>query len=384
MSEIGIGVIGCGAMGRVNVRHLLKEQAGLKLIGIVDPDPKAAGKLETQLGEPVRAFDTEEQLLACDEIDWVIIASLNSQHAAQTIAAFNAGKHVFCQKPLALNLEDCLAMREAQRRNNRQFNIGFTLRYSPHYRRIRALIDEGVIGDIVSMDFNETLPFNHGGFIMGDWRREREVAGTFLLEKCCHDIDLANWMTGARVSRVASFGGLNFFVPENEHHIARLGKNKRGQQAYRTWQDGSGANPFSAEKSIVDNQVAILEYESGVRACFHINANAGIPERRMYILGTEGAIRADVLTGSIEAQRIGFETQIEQHATGASGGHGDGDKVWAAELAATMLQSTPPVASIEEGLAAAVTCFAIDKAMESGTVEDMAAYWQQVEEYGRV
>ena len=94
--------------------------------------------------------------------------------------------------------------------------MGFNLRRSPHYRKLKALLNDGVIGDVVSMDFNETLDFNLGGYIFGDWRRLRENSGPFLLEKCCHDIDLANWMLDSQATRVASFGGLNFFVPENE------------------------------------------------------------------------------------------------------------------------------------------------------------------------
>ena len=65
---------------------------------------------------------------------------------------------------------------------------------------------------MISMEFNETLGFNHGGFIMGDWRRLTENSGTHLLEKCCHDIDLVNWMLESIPVKVASFGGVNFFT----------------------------------------------------------------------------------------------------------------------------------------------------------------------------
>jgi len=85
----------------------------------------------------------------------------------------------------------------------RLFNIGLTLRYSPHYRKIKQLLESGAVGDIISMEFNETLDFNHGGYIMGNWRRLREYAGTHLLEKCCHDIDLVNWMVGSRARHVS-------------------------------------------------------------------------------------------------------------------------------------------------------------------------------------
>ena len=97
-------------------------------------------------------------------------------------------------------------MREAWQQSGKQFVIGSNLRYSPHYRKVKSILDSGAIGDIISMEFNETLEFNHGGFISGDWRRFRSDAGTHLLEKACHDVDLANWVVGSRASRVFSFG----------------------------------------------------------------------------------------------------------------------------------------------------------------------------------
>jgi len=234
------------------------------------------------------------------------------------------------------------------------------------------------VGDIISMEFNETLDFNHGGYIMGDWRRLTRNAGSHLLEKCCHDIDLANWMVGCNVSRVASFGGLDFFLPRNKKHIQRLGKNAEGQDAYRTWQGLVNLNPFTSKKDIVDNQVALIEYSNGVRATFHTNCNAGIPERRMYILGTEGALRADVISGTIEMKRIGFNTKIENIDAGVSGGHGGGDEVLGRELADSMLKGIAPMTGLMDGLKSAIVCFAIDTAMETGHVVQLEPYWKRV------
>ena len=97
----------------------------------------------------------------------------------------------------------------------------------------------------------------------------------------------------------------------------------------------------------------------------------------MYICGTEGTIRADVIAGTIELKRIGFETKTEQVSAGVSGGHGGGDAVLARELAASMLKGTPPSVGLDAGLKSAVTCFAIDKAMTSGRTVDVRPYWKR-------
>ncbi len=378
MSRIGIGLIGCGGMGMSVARKLLALDKPLEVRGIFDPDERSVGGALAEIEGDPPVFDNYHDLVSSSEIDWVMIASWNCLHKEQTIAAFEAGKHVFCQKPLATTLEDGKLMYGAWRKAGGMFNLGFSLRYSNHYRKIRSLIDEGVVGELISFEFNETLDFNHGGYIMGDWRRLRKNAGTHLLEKCCHDIDLANWMVGSRARRVASFGGLNFFTRENEHHIERIGRSGEGKEAYSTWRGLVKLNPFTSDKDICDNQVVIMEYENGVKATFHTNCHAALPERRMYLLGSEGAIRANLSTGAIETKRIGFDTGAVDVSSSAQGGHGGGDEILVKELADSMLNDVIPSVGMEDGLRAAVTCFAIDQAMDKGEVVDLGPFWDYV------
>lgn len=381
-SRVGIGIIGCGGRLRGLAQALLQEiPAGrnLDLVGLCDPDARAIKQARKQLNSPATAFKDYRELVNDPAVDWVMIGSWNCHHREHAVAAFRAGKHVYCEKPLATTLEDCLAMQRAQAKAGTMFNIGFTLRYSPHYRRIRNLLQDGAVGDILSMEFNETLHFNHGGYIHGDWRRKTQWAGSHLLEKCCHDIDLANWMVGSIARRVASFGGCDFFVPSNKMYQKRLGPDPRsGRPAFQTWISPVGVNPFTKDKDVIDNQVAIIEYANGVRATFHTNCCAAIPERRMYICGTEGAIRADVIRGTIEHQAIGWDSKLRNVSTGARGGHGGGDMILLKELADSMLKGKPPFSTLEDGLKSAVTSFGIDRAMDSGKVVDMAPLWKKV------
>ncbi len=377
--SVGIGLIGCGGMGRYVAQKVADQNPRLQIRGLYDPDKRSIKASRKAFGENVAVYSDYRQLCDAPDIDWVMIASWNCFHKAQTIAAFEAGKHVFCQKPLAITPDDCVKMRQAWKKSGRLFNIGFSLRYTPHYNAVHKLIADGTIGQLVSMEFNETLGFNHGGYIMGDWRRLTKYAGTHLLEKCCHDIDLANWMVGSRAKRVASFGGLNFFTPANRHHVRRLGTDSNGLKAYHTWSGLVGKNPFTADKDIIDNQVAIIEYENGVRATFHTNCHSGIPERRMYINGTEGTIRADITAGSIEVARIGFNEKLRKVKVSTKGSHGGGDDVLARDLCASMLQGHVPTTGLDEGLASAFTCFGIDEAMNKGVVVDMAKYWKRIQ-----
>ncbi|MFT5240473.1 MAG: putative dehydrogenase [Kiritimatiellia bacterium] len=381
---IGVGLIGCGGRLRAVVERLLKATDGVSVVAVHDPNEASVDAARAAFNPDATVHATDTALCEDAAVDWVMIGSWNCFHADQVIAAFAAGKHVFCEKPLALTMDDCLRMREAWQASGRQFSIGFTLRYSPHYVRVHELIQSGAIGNIISMEFNETLDFNHGGYIHADWRRKTEWAGSHLLEKCCHDIDLVNWMVGSTVVRAASFGGCDFFVPENAHHVDRLGKDEDQRDAFQVWSQrmqppppGNVIDPFGADKDIVDNQVAILQFANKVRVTFHTNCVSAIPERRMYICGDKGTIRADVMTGSIELKRLGFDTVIENCSTEASGGHGGGDDILAKSLSESMLEGVDPRTSLDDGLRAALTVFGIDEAMNTGRVVDLTPLWSR-------
>lgn len=381
MEKVGVGLIGCGGRLREVVKQLVAATDQVEIVALSDPNPHSIQTAREAYNPNARVHAKYQDLVRDPAVQWVMIGSWNCYHAKQTIAAFKAGKHVFCEKPLALTVKDCLAMRDAWRASGKMFSIGFTLRYSPHYRRIKEIISSGKLGTILSMEFNETLAFNHGGYIHADWRRKTEWAGSHLLEKCCHDLDLVNWMTDSLAVKAASFGGSDFFTPANAHHIERVGKSPEGKLAFTTWSNeaiqGNIQNPFNDDKDILDNQVAIIQYANGVRSTFHTNCSTGIPERRMYICGTEGTLRSDVISGLLEVCRIGFDAQMEDCRTDASGGHGGGDCILGESLANTMVNGAAPLTSLEDGLRAAFTAFGIDEAQRKGKVVDLTPLWQR-------
>ena len=359
---VRLGVIGYGGRLQHLLSMLLKTSDALEFTALYDPDPSGAYPAQTRL------HSSERALLEDPSLDWILIGSPNADHARQAITALQAGKHVFCEKPLATTVEDARAIAQAVERSGRLFLFGLVLRYSPFYQRMKVLLDAGAIGRLVSFEFNETLSFNHGGYIMGNWRRLRAKAGSHMLEKCCHDLDLACWLADSLPKRVASFGGLNVFTPQNKRLAQALGPDAQGRPAYEGWPASARVDPFEGDKDIVDNQVVIIEFASGVRASFHTSLNAALTERRFYLLGEEGALRGDVLTGQIELGRIGHNTKPTVENTGASGMHGDGDQHLIEDLRRAMLLGEPPKVSVQQGVISTIVAVAIDQARRTGTV----------------
>lgn len=379
-SPVRIGLLGAGIRLRNVVSLLLQESKGTIVIaGVHDPDSLSRRAVKEKFGSEVRVFDSEEDLMHSD-IEWVFIGSPNCHHADQAVSAMRAGKNVFCEKPLATRFEDCLRVRQAEKETGRIFSFGLVLRYSPFYQRVKQLMAEGAIGKLISFEFNETLDFNHGGYIFGNWRRNRDRAGTHLLEKCCHDLDLANWITGELPLRVASFGGRDVFTEANTGLIERIGRGPEMAIPYSAWPDPHSVSPFSQGATIVDNQVAIIQYSGGVRGAFHTNCNAAILERRFYLCGTEGTLRANAYTGLIEWRKIGWNTEVEVIDMNISDSHGGGDIVMARSLEGTLTRGDAPLASALDGMLACVAAFGIDAAMDEGEIKDLQPYWSAISE----
>lgn len=374
-----IGIIGTGGRIRTVIKLLLQIAPGIRVTAVYDPDAAALEQCRAEVAPDAVVCASEAELCARADVDWVFIGSWNHAHADQAITAFAAGKDVFCEKPLALDLDEAERMHAAWRASGRMFALGLVLRYSPLYRAARAAIEAGRIGRLLSFEFNETLDFNHGGYIHGNWRRHTRHAGSHLLEKCCHDIDLALWLVGDLPSRVASFGGCSFFTPENRHHQDRIGPNAKGQPAFQSWPDPQRVNPFTDDKDIVDQQVAILEFGNGVRATFHTGCMAALPERRFYLLGSEGSLRLDAYTGKLELRRVGWDEPLDLSSPIDGGGHAGADEPMARALAECMAGLRAPAAGFTEGLRSLVVAEAVDQAMSEGRVVSLAERWARVQ-----
>ncbi len=377
-----VGVIGYGRrMEHVLANVVQQAEGAVRVDAFFDRSGQARERVvAAQPG--IRACGSVEELLGLD-LDWIFIGSFNAFHRDHAVAALEAGRHVFCEKPLATTLQHCVDIAAARRRHSgKEFVVGFVLRYSAFYRIMKRWIDEGRLGDLISMEFNETLTPYHGAAMHGNWRRRSDWSGPMLIEKCCHDMDLMLWMTGSRPARVASFGGLNFFSARNAHHNELYPVGKDGYRYYdRGLATGyavgveENISPFSDDKDAVDNQVAILELESGARVSFHYCMHSALVERRFYLCGTRGTIRGNVLTGTLEYTPVGWESETETVRPIEGDDHGGAELPMARDIVACMLQGTPMPTTLEDGLRSSLTCLGIEEARETGTVVAMNRYW---------
>lgn len=195
---IKVGVIGCGKIAQV--RHLPEYAANpnVELIGYYDRNLPRAKEIAEQYGGTV--YDSYYALLKNPEIDAVSICVENRSHAEIATAALYAGKHVLVEKPMAVTLAECESMVAAAKRNRKYLMVGHNMRFDPIHRRAKELLDQGVIGDVITFRtvLGDTGP---EGWSMDDtWFFDKNKAAMGALsDKGIHKIDLIQYLTGQKV-----------------------------------------------------------------------------------------------------------------------------------------------------------------------------------------
>lgn len=374
-----LAIIGLGGRIADVARNLLAAEPRLTLIGYADPDPVGLRALQEAGIDAGHGFADHVSMLRQLKPDHVLIGSPNHLHLTHITAALQAGCHVFSEKPVVITPEETWAAAELLRAYGQErFLVGLVLRSAPLFRQIMSGLNDGRIGRPVSMEANEILSPEHGGFLMRNWRRYRKYSGSHLLEKCCHDLDLHQAVLGSRIVRAASFAGRGVFIPEHEADLATAPDGTpRYQQWGSGWREGATNAVFTSDGDIVDHQVIIAECENGARLTFHINNHGAWSQRRWLICGVRGAVESDLATGALRWQTTYGPS--EQTDLDGNGGHYGADQAMARDLAAAWFDGVPfPVptrAALEAGLAAML----IDRAQCEGVIADGRAWWQRLD-----
>lgn len=202
MNKLGIGIVGSGYMGRTHAE-------AARRLPMVQPvavwGGRRAARLATDYGLACEA--SLERLVNRADIDAIIITTPHHRHATDALLALNARKHVLVEKPMATTVVDCDRMIAAATKNGVVLSTGYQQRFRINNRKARALIREGAIGDVLTLQISMPIAASQqrkGGF-GGNWEWWDDPASRgHLFNSAPHALDLARWFTGSEVSNVAA------------------------------------------------------------------------------------------------------------------------------------------------------------------------------------
>ena len=392
-------IVGAGhrAVGYAN--YALDFPEKLKIVGVADPSPERRAMTAKKFGlAPEQCYSSAEELAALPkQADAIINGTMDRQHVPTTIPLLERGYDVLLEKPFAVSIEEVEALSAAVRKTGRKVMICHVLRYAPFYYELKRRVLAGEIGRLITLETAEHVSYHHysTAFARGKWHREDECGSSFLMSKCCHDLDLLTWyMSGVSPVRVASFGGLHYFTRENapansgEHclldcpiekecpySVRQLYLNHPERWVFYVWPEleESGdlsieaktarlrdpSNPYSRciwkmDNNVADRQSVVVEFADGTVATHNLVGGASRPMRKIHLLGTTGELEGVFDDNEFTLRHIdtrpGCETHEERFnladlgdTTGAFGGHGGGDGRLVADFVSLLDGGSPSI-----------------------------------------
>lgn len=203
MNKIKIGIIGAGYIGSVHASLLARDER-VRVAAVHDIDADRASRLASSTGAEVTA-SAEELMESCNA---VYITTPNTKHTRLAIAAVSSGKHVFCEKPMATNLEDARAVLEAAEQSKAVFQVGHNRRFAPVYATLKSLLTEE------RPPHSAHLKMNRGELINPVWVGDAGLTGGFLYETTIHMFDMMRFLFG-EVAHLAALGSQHEY-PETD------------------------------------------------------------------------------------------------------------------------------------------------------------------------
>ena len=256
MNKVRLGIIGIGNIGRHHADYLRAGKVNrCELVAVCSTSPD---KLEKYL--PLKVYDHGEKLIRSGTVDAVLIATPHYQHTTYGIAALEESLHVMVEKPISAHKADAerlIAAHQKQKRAKLVFGGMFQMRAEPRYAKIRKLIQDGELGQIVRVNWIITDWFrSEAYYTSGGWRATwKGEGGGVLLNQCLHNLDTLQWLCGMP-ARVRGFCQLGRF-----HHI-----------------------------EVEDNVTAYLEWANGATGVFVTSTGEAPGTNRLEITGTRGRI----------------------------------------------------------------------------------------------
>lgn len=426
MKKLSVIIIGAGDRGTSYSKLMAKMPDHYQVVGVADPVATRRKSVQERHGiaDSGCFVDWKDILNQPKMADVAVIASMDDQHYETALRAIDLGYHLLLEKPVAPTAQACVDIAKAAEKKGVSVLVCHVLRYTPFFKKVKQLLLEGAIGNVMSMIQVEAVGNLHQShsFVRGNWHSSKETA-PMLLAKSCHDIDMIQWLMNKPCKRVQSFGDLTYFCPANapegapvrcadgtcpvkdtcEYNCIKLyydnkeslwfrGAATRGMTAGEIPTDDEvmealktrdyGLCVFHANNDVVDHQVVNLEFEGGANVSFTMNCfNEG--GRYIRIFGTKGELYANAgdeeITVFSFADRQKKTVSVPKIEESILGGHGGGDAGIICELYEYLSGNYTGycAADITTSVNNHMIVFAAEKARHEGSVVSIDEFMSQ-------
>ena len=283
--------------------------------------------------------------------DTVMVTTVDATHAGYIIRGLELGVDVMTEKPLCTDEQQCQAILDATKKSSKKVTVTFNARHAPEAKKVKQLLLEKAIGDVISVDFHEYLDISHGADYFRRWHRLRENSGTLLVHKASHHFDLANWWLDSKPVEVTAFGDLKFYGRNNSFRNTYCRVCPFKQQCKFYWdvtqnpqyvklytecesEDGylRDGCVWREDINIYDTMSVVVKYENGVYLTYTANTYLLYEGQAISINGSRGRldyneVKANGFTNNeVRLTRsFGKSEVVKDLEKPRAGGHGGAD-----------------------------------------------------------
>ncbi len=355
-----LALLGAGNRGRrVYSKYILENKERLKLVALAEPQKErrhlVAGEHGLESGDVFSSW--KDLLSAREDLDGVIVATMDRDHLDPTLKALQKGCKVLLEKPMATKIEDLLLLAGANQAHPEKILVAHVLRYTRFFQKIKELLDKRAVGKIRLIQHTEKIGFFHfaHSFVRGNWGKEEDSC-PIILAKCCHDLDLLYWWLPQKCISLRSRGQLSFFNSDNkpgeagdrclqcplekscpysatkiylsgntDWPVTAITEDLTPEGIKKALEDGPyGRCVFACDNDVPDLQTVEMEFEDDLIVQLALTGFSGEINRTTNLFGSEGEIRGDFAGGKIEVEIFGEEKEAI-NLLPDSGDHGGGD-----------------------------------------------------------
>ncbi|MGN1267431.1 MAG: Gfo/Idh/MocA family protein [Dorea sp.] len=427
---ITFAIAGLGSRGKETYAQVIKKiPEKMKITAIADVNPDKLRMTAEEFGiTEAFCFSSVEEMLEKERLaDVLIVATQDRQHVKHAIPALKKGYHILLEKPISPIREECEELLKVAQQWNRKVVVCHVLRYTPIYRKVKEILDAGIVGDIVAITANENVGWWHQAhsFVRGNWRNSNETS-PMILAKCCHDMDLYLWLANKTCRSVSSFGSNHLFKKEmapegcarrcldgckvkdtcpfdaeaiylkNEFQgydggnrewpldVLIPGNVSRERIAEELEKGPYGRCVYYCDNNVVDHQVVNLRMTDDTTMSFTMCGFTSDISRSAKFMGTKGELNVFMIGRDLERNEITVRlfdaknTEISIDVSSLADDfsmHGGGDRVMVEEFVDLLRgekEESPYITSLEKSLESHYCAFAAEESrVRGGEVVDL-------------
>jgi hypothetical protein len=404
--------LGAGSRGNVYGGFAVKYPDQLDIVGVAEPIPIRNERYAKKhnIADNNR-FNTWERVFERPKFaDAIIITTPDALHYAPCMKALEMGYDILLEKPIAPTEKECRNILAMAKKTGRIVAVCHVLRYAPYFVKMKELLGQGVIGEIISIQHLEPIEHIHmsHSYVRGNWHNSKETT-PIILAKSCHDLDIIKWMINKPAKQISAMGDLKWFRKENapqgstarctdgcaverqcpysavqiyydKHqrlYVFDLPEDKSKQpEAIMEYLKTTnyGRCVYKMDNDQPDHYITNIRFGDNITASFSMEAFTSYAGRRTRVMGAMGDMVGDMEELVITDFRTGKQTKLvpkaEDVADYKNSGHGGGDWNLATDFVQAVAQQDPKIltSTIDESIESHIMCFMAEESRKSNKV----------------